>query len=496
MMKKIMKKSILAFILLIVFTLLTNQVNAGGESRAATSSASPSSHSSNISATQDNATIAMAINQNGSGNTNAQVNTLPIITSSTSSPTTISAIINGKVNPGGLNTTVWFETPTGGPYQTQNIGNGTSPVALTFYTLTGLTPSTAYTFRIVATNSLGNTYGNWTSFTTLSNSNGGGNGGGALALVPGITSTNYSGITTTGAKLEGSVKPRGYATQAWFEIQNGNSTLVQNIGNGNSSVTLAPYNLTGLAPHTTYSFRISASNQNGTANGAWTTFTTLSNSNGGGGGGGYIVSTITTENATNISTNSVKLNSTIHNSYGSTSAYFQYGTLSNLTSYTETVHINTGGINSSLAFNKVINGLTPNTTYYFRGVVKSNGGIKYGNIFSFKTLPVVIVNNNQNNPIDDIEDKSNNQIDTTKEEVTIEESNQSIENINNDFQLEEKSNLSANALYAFLPSTTSQWIILIILIIAIFFVSRKIYLNIKKEKDNKTNANHIDNLPV
>lgn len=406
-MQKIMKKSILVFILLIIFTLLTNQVTAGGESRAASSSASPSSHSSTISAIQDNATIAMAVN--------------PV-----------------------------------------NTNNGA---------------------QMIQQNSNTNNNGNMPVFGT-----------------PIITSTTYSNTTTTSAKLNGIVDPKGYATQAWFEIQNGNATLIQNIGNGNSSVTLTPYNLIGLTPNTTYSFRISASNQNGTTNGAWISFTTLSNSNGGGngggGGGGYIVSTVSTENAASISTNSARLNGTVYHTNYSTSTYFQYGTLSNLGSYIETAHITAGGLNSSLAFNKAINGLAPNTTYYFRAVANSNGGTRYGNIHSFKTLPIVIINNNENN---NNNNNSNKKIIIVDEEVNTDEIVEPVVNTIDATIPENNSNLSANAFYgfnAFLPSTIFQWILLIILILAIIFVSRKIYLNTKKEKDINVNANHIDNLPV
>ncbi|MCE9585271.1 hypothetical protein K8Q94_01450, partial [Candidatus Nomurabacteria bacterium] len=36
-----------------------------------------------------------------------------------------SATLSGTINPNGLTTTAWYEMPDGGPFQTQNLLNGT-----------------------------------------------------------------------------------------------------------------------------------------------------------------------------------------------------------------------------------------------------------------------------------------------------------------------------------------------------------------------------------
>jgi hypothetical protein len=81
-----------------------------------------------------------------------------------------SATLNGRVNPNGLATNIWFEW---GPSCTlanttpaQAVGSGTTSVAVSA-TLSGLTPGTTYCYRLVGTNSAGTTRGSVLNFTTL-----------------------------------------------------------------------------------------------------------------------------------------------------------------------------------------------------------------------------------------------------------------------------------------------------------------------------------------
>ncbi|MEK7588677.1 MAG: hypothetical protein AAB438_02550, partial [Patescibacteria group bacterium] len=103
-----------------------------------------------------------------SGNT-AFAATPGYVSSSVTGVTQTSAIFNGTFNPSSLSTTAWFEMQNGGgqQYGTQNIGSGSGNVAINpAFTKTGLTPSTTYSFRAVAQNQTGTTYGPWISFTT------------------------------------------------------------------------------------------------------------------------------------------------------------------------------------------------------------------------------------------------------------------------------------------------------------------------------------------
>jgi len=83
-------------------------------------------------------------------------------TESATNVTATSATLNGKCNPNGLSTTVWFEYGTvQGTYQyktdTQSL-SGSSYTSVSA-AITGLTAGTTYYYRIVAKNSVGTSYG-------------------------------------------------------------------------------------------------------------------------------------------------------------------------------------------------------------------------------------------------------------------------------------------------------------------------------------------------
>jgi len=91
----------------------------------------------------------------------------PVIVSAyASNITQSSASLNGVVNPNGSSSFAWYETPNGGPFGVVNIGSGTNNVNVLPYTLSGLSPNTTYQFRVVSSNVIGITNGNWVSFTT------------------------------------------------------------------------------------------------------------------------------------------------------------------------------------------------------------------------------------------------------------------------------------------------------------------------------------------
>jgi peptidoglycan/xylan/chitin deacetylase (PgdA/CDA1 family) len=81
--------------------------------------------------------------------------------------TSTTATLNGSVDPGGLATTTWFQwTPPDGDTDTvQGIAPGSSAVAV-HASITGLMPSTAYSFQVYAWNSKGQKNGATLSFTT------------------------------------------------------------------------------------------------------------------------------------------------------------------------------------------------------------------------------------------------------------------------------------------------------------------------------------------
>src|SRR6185437_16936135 len=130
--------------------------------------------------------------------------------------------------------------------------------------ISGLVSGATYHFRLVATNASGTTPSGDLTFTTV---------GGPIAQ----TGTP-SGVGTSTASLNGSVDPRGRTTSWYFEY--GTSTRYgsrtptrsDSAGTGNHAVTAG---ISGLAPATTYHFRLVATNSAGTSRGADASFTTL-----------------------------------------------------------------------------------------------------------------------------------------------------------------------------------------------------------------------------
>jgi hypothetical protein len=100
--------------------------------------------------------------------------------------------------------------------------------------------------------------------------------GTAHADAPAAVTGAASAVTATTATLNGTVSPNKESTTYWFEYGTttayGSQTPVDTVtGNADKAVSA---DLTGLAPSTTYHFRLVANNPSGRATGADATFTT------------------------------------------------------------------------------------------------------------------------------------------------------------------------------------------------------------------------------
>jgi uncharacterized delta-60 repeat protein len=178
-----------------------------------------------------------------------------------------SARLNGSINPNGLTTTVHFEYGTTTSYgqitadQTKS-GNTSQSVTAN---INGLAATTTYHFRIVATNSSGTRYGSDRTFTTLT-----------ATGPPVVTTNSATNVTSSSAKLNGSVNPHGLTTNVYFQYGTttgyGHTTANQS-KTGNAYQNVAA-NISSLTAHTTYHFRIVGTNSGGTRYGGDRTFTT------------------------------------------------------------------------------------------------------------------------------------------------------------------------------------------------------------------------------
>ncbi len=139
---------------------------------------------------------------------------------------------------------------------------GPQPVAP--ITLEELTPDTTYHYRIVAVNEAGSTPGPEGSFTT------------DPPQPPTASTGEPFEVTQTSATITATVNPDGLPTTYTFEVGTDTSYGTQSFGEAGSGASAVSVSLplTGLLPATTYHYRIVASNQDGTSQGADHTFTT------------------------------------------------------------------------------------------------------------------------------------------------------------------------------------------------------------------------------
>ena len=308
---------------------------------------------------------------------------MSFITSSTSTPiiisatvdtiTQTSALLHGTINPNGVDTLATFWIPSSlGPLVTITIGNGTLNVP-TVFSLTGLTSSTNYMFEVRATNANGLTVNSgWISFSTSGSNN--------SCITPVISNLSPDHVTAGAGTTIVTVTGSDFGATSSAEINN--SPRTTNVLNSTHlQMTLTASDVSSAGTKT-----ITVNNGSGCESNALT-FTINSAGGGGGGGGGstHYVSVIT-QNAGNISNISAILNGSIDPNGRATTAWFEYGSSSNLSTYNETIHVNQGSADSASALAQSISNLSANTIYYFRAVANNTYGTKKGSIYSFQTL--------------------------------------------------------------------------------------------------------------
>src|SRR4029077_16341182 len=212
------------------------------------------------------------VNACGSYSTPVYVTTLSptgppaVITDRATYIASYSARLKNIVDPHGLTTTVYFQYGTSTNYGlTTAIQSKTGDTYQNVVaTIGGLTASTTYHFRIVATNSAGTRYGVDQTFTTTG--------------PPGVITSPATNVTSSSATLNGSVDPHGLTTNVHFQYGTttsyGLTTAIQDKTGDTYQNVVAT--IGGLTASTTYHFRIVATSSAGTRYGADQTFTTLS----------------------------------------------------------------------------------------------------------------------------------------------------------------------------------------------------------------------------
>jgi uncharacterized protein (TIGR03790 family) len=229
--------------------------------------------------------------------------------------------------------------------------------------ITGLSPNTLYYFRAYAVNSVGTSTGAILSTTTLQ---------WAAPSQP----TSISAATSS---------PNQATISFTAPASSGGSSILYYLasstpGNFTATSTVSPIVVLGLTNNTSYTFAVYAVNLVGTsspssASNAVTPTATL------------IPPTLTTSDATLVSTSTMTLNGSITSGGNSSSTIrgFAWGTNSNLSGGDTATTTETGtfGIGS---FTKSITSLTASTLYYFRAYAVNLAGTSMGSIIATSTV--------------------------------------------------------------------------------------------------------------
>ena len=274
------------------------------------------------------------------------------------------ATVGGTVNPNGQPTTwqVEYGTTTGYGSKTAPLdaGAGTSSTAVSV-ALSGLSAGKTYHFRLTATSSAGTTNGADATFVT--------------GEPPVATTSGASSIGATGAKLNGTVDPRGRSTTYLFEYGTttsyGTKTSSASAGSGTNVVSVSKA-VTGLAPGVLYHFRIVATSNAGSSTGGDLTFVTQA------------PPTTVTEAATGIGSTSATLGGSVNPNGRATTVYFEYGTSTKYGSKTSSRSVGSG--TSAITVAIPVSGLAPGLTYHFRLVGTSALGTTRGADVAFAAI--------------------------------------------------------------------------------------------------------------
>ncbi len=286
-----------------------------------------------------------------------------VVTAPASSVGTSSATLNGSVNPNGQLTTYSFEYGKTTSYGTKtpsgNAGSGTDPTNVSA-AISGLSTGQVYHFRLDATSNAGTVLGADMTFTP--------SGG------PSVTTKAASSITTSSARLNGTVSPNGLATTYYFDYGSstdyGSKTAVATAGSGTAAKSVSA-TVTGLGPGV-HHFRLVATSSAGTSTGGDLSF---------GSAGPPVVQTGSAQGA---STTGVTLTGSVNPGGNATSWYFEYGTSASYGSKTAAKSAGSGSAPTGVS--AAITKLSAGTTYHYRLVGTSSAGTAYGSDVAFTTV--------------------------------------------------------------------------------------------------------------
>ncbi len=281
--------------------------------------------------------------------------------------TTSSATLNGYVSPNGSETTAWFQYGMDTNYGQNSLSNAVSAAVPggsgVTNPITGLMPATLYHFQLVGSNSVGTTFGNDSTFTTLGSL-------GPLTL-PATQITGYSAV------FNGSDTPAGNNTTYYFEYGNdtnyGNLTFSTPLTTSTNPASLS-YPLNTLYSQTLYHYQLVVMDDSGTHYGGDQSFTTSKDP----------MPIVTTGPANSVTSSSATLSGMVDAFGLIANAYFKYGPNTNYGSFSSTTFF--PGDNNLHTYFYNLTGLAPNTTYHYRFEAYNRSYGSNGADMSFTTM--------------------------------------------------------------------------------------------------------------
>ncbi len=308
--------------------------------------------------------------------------TAPYVVGVSATPTSEGATLSASVYTYGLDTHYQFHFgPTEGygtnlpePEGDAGTGTGLYGIVEVHQAISGLTPNTAYHFRIDAHNASGATIGETGDhpFTTLAN--------------PPAVLINAASPTAEGFELSGTVNPHGAETTYHFEYgtTTGYGTKVPNPdGNAGSGTTAAPVSQevknAALLPNTTYHFRLVAHNSGGSTPSSDRTFTTPPSAP---------AAPSVVANPPEAIVDGYKLKGAVNPNHLETHYHFEFGTT---TAYGENLPAepgeSIGSGETAVPVSQEVTSLVPNTTYHYRVVAHNSEGTAESLDEKFTTPP-------------------------------------------------------------------------------------------------------------
>jgi len=308
----------------------------------------------------------------------------PIVTTNYASNISRDTVtLNATVNPNGSFTNAWFEYGNSPSSMTlsssiQSVGSGNFNYNISS-NIINLLPNNTYYYRVIAQNTNSIAYGITLSFTTTFAS-------GTSSLGPNVTTLEATNVGLTKARLNAMVDPNNVSTDVWFEYNSSANqifrvTPTRSAGQSNYAIKVSA-EVADLLPNTLYDFRIVGKNLYGTNYGSqMSLFTSLGGISATKTGG---LPSVFTKPASSITPSSAILDASVNPNNEPTNVWFEYGTSVGLLGG-KTTFRNAGFGNTYVGSPIIVQGLSSNTTYYYRPVAQNQTGTSYGVVNSFTT---------------------------------------------------------------------------------------------------------------